>query len=158
MNDLHAWMRDWGVPAAALPDLLRRLGALDTPVSSGKGSESRQQSLIRLAAAREHETILYRNNKGVLPDQRGVPVRFGLANDNPAMSKHIRSADLIGPRKLLITPQHVGMHLGQFASYEVKWEGWHWTGTEHEWSQLRWALIIQAQGGDARFLTSPEQL
>lgn len=146
MNDLHEWMADWGVPAAALPDLLRRLGALDAPLSTGTGSEQRQQGLIRLEAARRG-ILLWRNNVGALLDQRGVPVRYGLANDTKAMNERVKSADLIG-----LAPG------GQFVSLECKHEGWRWRGDAHEQAQLRWALIVQAGGGDARFVTSPDQL
>lgn len=158
MNALYEWMRDWGVPAAALPDLLRRMGANDMPAApQGEGSEDRQQGLIRLAAPRNGMT-LWRNNVGVLPDKRNVPLRFGLANDTPAMNKRTKSADLIGIHTREITPQMVGWHVGQFASIEVKHESWHWRGDAHELAQLNWALIVQAKGGDARFLTSPDQL
>lgn len=146
MNDLMQWMRDWNVPSAALPDLLRRLGAHDVPVSAGGGSEQRQQGLIRLEAAKRG-MLLWRNNVGALLDQRGVPVRYGLANDTKAMNQNIKSADLIG-----IAPG------GQFISLECKHEGWSWTGDAHEQAQLRWALIVQAGGGDARFITRPDQL
>lgn len=161
VNALTQWMLEEGIPvvrhAAAMARLRHLLGAHDTPASTGRGSEARQQGLVRLAAP-SHDTILWRNNVGALLDARGVPIRYGLANDTKEMNQHIKSADLIGERTITITPQHVGSVIGQFASYEVKHESWRWTGDAHEQAQLRWALIVQAGGGDARFITSPDQL
>lgn len=56
---------------------------------------------------------LFRNNTGVLPDHRGVPVRFGLATG---------SSDLIGWVPVTITADMVGQTLAVFASVEVKAE------------------------------------
>lgn len=157
MNALYDWAARWGLPPQAVPDLLQRLGAWEVPASAAKGSEARVQSEVRLRA-REHGELLWRNNKGVLPDARGVPVRFGLANDSPEIGSRIRSADLVGLRRLVVSPAMVGMALGQFASRECKPPGWQYRGTEHEEAQLRFALIVQAQGGDARFITDAGQL
>lgn len=158
MNELQEWMAAWGVPAAALPDLLQRMGVVLVPPPAGRdGSETRVQGLVRLAAHR-HDEILWRNNVGVLDDKRGVPVRFGLCNDSAAVNKRIKSADLIGSRRRRITAADVGAIIGQFTSRECKREGWVWCGDDHEQAQLRWALIVQAWGGDARFVTDPEQL
>ncbi len=161
MNALTQWMLELGIPAtqhaAAMVRLRHLLGACDIPASTGRGSEARQQGLVRLAAPRV-DTLLWRNNVGALLDARGVPIRYGLANDTKEMNRHIKSADLIGERTITIRPEHIGLQFGQFASYEVKHESWKWTGDAHEWAQLRWALIVQAGGGDARFLTSPDQL
>lgn len=157
MNDLHTWAADWHIPPAAIPDLMRRLGATSAPPAPGRGSESKVQSEVRLAAPR-HDLLLWRNNVGALLDQRGVPVRYGLCNDSAALNARIKSADLIGLRKRLVTPEMVGSHIGQFTSLECKAEGWRWTGDDHEQAQLRWALIVLGAGGDARFVTSASQI
>lgn len=120
-------------------------------------NEATAQALVRLEAARRG-WVLYRNNVGVLPDARGVPVRFGLANDSAAVNANVKSADLIGIRPVLITPDMVGKTIGQFVSREVKAPGWRFTGTERELAQLRWIELVLRYGGDASFCTGPDGL
>lgn len=154
---LDEWASRWGVPAAAVFDLRMRLGTADLPAltDGGRtGSESRQQQLVRLDAA-QHGVWLTRNNVGALLDDRGVPVRYGLANETSAMNKVIKSGDLIGIRPVLIGPQHIGMTIGQFVSREVKHETWQWKGDKHELAQQAWANFVIAKGGDACFCTGP---
>lgn len=120
-------------------------------------TEAAIQTLVRLEASRKG-LVLWRNNVGVLTDERGVPVRFGLANDSAAVNRNIKSADLIGIRPLLITPEHVGHTIGQFVSREVKAAGWRYTGTPREAAQLRWAELVLGLGGDAAFATGEGSL
>lgn len=115
-------------------------------------SEAAVQVAVRLEAARKG-VALWRNNVGVLLDRRGVPVRYGLANDSSAVNANFKSADLIGIRPVLITPAHLGLTIGQFVSREVKAEGWRYTGDEREVAQLRWAELVLSLGGDAAFCT-----
>ena len=115
-------------------------------------NEATVQALERLAAAKRGD-ILFRNNVGVLLDQRGVPVRFGLANDSAAVNEHVKSADLIGIKRVVVTPEMVGQTLGVFYSREVKAEGWRFTGTPREVAQLRWIELVTKYGGDAAFTT-----
>ena len=116
-------------------------------------SESAAQVLVRLEAARKGVT-LWRNNVGVLLDKRGVPVRYGLANDSSAVNSQFKSADLIGIRPLLITPAHVGLVVGQFVSREIKAPGWRFSPNDpREAAQLRWAELVLSLGGDAAFAT-----
>ncbi len=154
---LDAWASKWGVSPAALFDLRVRLGIDSLPLlqnNSKEGSESRQQSLVRLDAA-ERGVWLTRNNVGALLDTRGVPVRYGLANESKAQNEVIKSADLIGIKPLLIGPQHVGQVIGQFVSRECKHEGWKYTGDKREVAQLAWATFILSKGGDAAFCSGP---
>lgn len=120
-------------------------------------NESTIQALVRLEAA-ARGLALWRNNVGALPDPRGVPVRFGLANDSAAVNANVKSADLIGIRPVLITPDMVGRTIGQFLSREVKAPGWVYRGTARELAQLRWIEIVTAHGGDAAFCTGPGSL
>lgn len=157
--NLEEWATDWKVPAAAVADLRRRMGigteaAPQLKVDGKPGSESRQQSLVRLDAA-ENRVWLTRNNVGVLIDKTGRPVRFGLANESKEQNEAVKSADLIGIRAVLIGPQHFGKVIGQLVSREVKHEGWVYTGDEHEVAQLAWANFILSKGGDAAFCTGP---
>jgi hypothetical protein len=151
--NLVTWALKWGVSAAALADLHREMG-LDGAGSIPEGvrgkSEAAAQAAVRLEAAQKGVRV-WRNNVGALTDDRGVPVRYGLANDSAAMNKVIKSADLIGIRPVLITPAHVGQMIGQFVSREMKAPGWKYTGTDREQAQHRWALLVASVGGDASF-------
>jgi hypothetical protein len=157
---LDDWAIRWGVPYVALCDLRMRLGQTDEVVVAamptedalryGKMSESAVQSKVRIEAS--HKGLrLWRNNVGVLKDDTGRPVRYGLGNDSPQSNKLLKSGDLIGIRPVLVAPQHLGRTLGQFVSREVKESGWHYTHTEREQAQQRWIDVIVALGGDAAF-------
>lgn len=150
-------IRDWAmrhcITNAALLELSQIMGTVGGHFAPKVGeSESAVMAAVRLEAASKG-VRLFRNNVGVLPDQRGVPVRFGLANESPAVNKVCKSADLIGWRPVAIGPQHVGTTLAQFVSRECKVPGWHYTGTEREQAQLAWASLVVASGGDACFAT-----
>lgn len=157
------WAAQWGVPMAAVEDLERRVGLFGTQLSdemraaSAGKSEAWAQSAVRLEAAQKG-LQMFRNNVGALKDERGVPVRYGLANDSAAVNAKIKSADLIAIRPVLILPEHVGRTIGQFVSREMKPPGWHYTGTGREPAQLNWANLINAKGGDAAFATGPGSL
>ena len=115
-------------------------------------SESYVQSIVRLEAARKG-VRLFRNNVGALIDSRGVPVRYGLANDSKAANEAMKSADLIGWRSLIIESHMVGRCIAQFVSRECKHVGWQYHGDERERAQLAWAQLVAAGGGDAAFCT-----
>lgn len=155
--NLAEWAARWNVSPAALFDLQMRLGVAVLPrldAATAPGSESRQQQLIRLDAA-EKGVWLTRNNVGAFLDKRDIPVRFGLCNESKEMNRVVKSADLIGIKTILITPQHVGHHIGQFACREVKKESWQWSGDDHENAQLNFAKLVLSKGGDAGFATGP---
>lgn len=154
---LDAWAIKWGIPAAAVLDLRMQMGvAYVEPVAvEGKpGSESHQQGLARLYAA-DSGVWLTRNNVGALQDDRGVPVRYGLANESKDQNKAVKSADLIGIRPILIGPHHVGQVIGQFVSVEMKHAGWNYKGDAHEVAQLAWLNFVLSKGGFACFATGP---
>ena len=73
-------------------------------------TEQALQQRILLALGRG-ATRLWRNNTGMLRDQQGRPVRFGLCEG---------SADLIGYHSVTITPDMVGQRLAVFTAVEVK--------------------------------------
>lgn len=114
---------------------------------------------------REHFSLqgtrLWRNNVGVLPDKRGIPVRYGLANDTRQMNDGLKSADLIGWTPRLITPDMVGDVIAQMTSIEVKPDGWVFprptdkAAYAHAMAQLRWAQMIREEGGIAGFMIDP---
>jgi len=115
-------------------------------------SEQSIQQHIRLTCSRG-PVRLYRNNCGVLQDRRGVPVRYGLANESKQVNEVMKSADLIGWRPLQIEQHHVGQCVAVFVSRECKKVGWQYTGDAHELAQLAWAQLVTASGGDAAFCT-----
>lgn len=150
--NLETWAIQWGVPYAALADLRERLrlnGADYMPEKAG-ASEAAVQAAVRLEASRKG-VYLWRNNVGALKDERGVMVRYGLANTSAGENKILKSADLIGVRPVLIGPQHVGHTIGQFVSREVKEKGWRYSATPREEAQLAWANLVLSVGGDASF-------
>lgn len=109
-------------------------------------AESTLQAAIRATAAR-HGVYLWRNNSGVLQDERGVPVRFGLGNDSPRLNAVLKSSDLIG-----IAPG------GRFVAIECKAPGWRGVRTDRERAQLAFIDLVRANGGIAGFVTSVAEL
>ena len=75
-------------------------------------AETDLQQRIRLALGTHPELRIFRNQVGSLPDPRtGRLVQFGLARG---------SADLIGWRTLVVTPEMVGQRIAVFTSLEIK--------------------------------------
>ena len=97
-------------------------------------SEQRIQQEIRLAIS-HGDTKVFRNNTGTLRDQNGRPVQFGLCKG---------SADLIGWKRVTITPEMVGTQVAVFTSIEVKTA----TGRLRP-EQQQWLDAVQAAGGIA---------
>lgn len=154
---LDQWAARWGVSHAALTDLRDGLLGLDYQglVPCSAMSETAVQAQLRLEAARRGAR-LWRNNVGALLDDRGIPVRYGLANDSKAVNEVIKSGDLIGIRPIRIEAHHVGHTVGQFVSREAKEGSWKFSGTPREVAQLNWANLINSLGGDARFSSTPD--
>lgn len=150
--ELHDWARRHNVSPAAFAELAGLLGC-NVSATVGDGSESRVQSRVRLEApARGFR--LFRNNVGVLRNEDGRPVRYGLANDSPAVNKRLKSSDLIGWRRVAVGDQVVA----QFVALECKPADWRYRGDEHEEAQHRWLSLVAADGGYAKFITDPGQL
>jgi len=151
---LHDWALRHGVGIHAFNELLLLMGTAGIEPLAVKGDkpEAVVQNAVRIDASNEG-WYMCRNNVGVLKDKHGRPVRYGLANDTPSMNKVLKSGDLIGIKPVLITPQHVGQTIGQFASLECKEAGWRYTATEHEKAQQSWIKLILSRGGYAKFTT-----
>ena len=115
-------------------------------------SEADVQAHIRLAVSKMGWTI-WRNNVGVLKDARGVPVRYGLANDSARVNAVFKSADLIGIRPLIITQEMVGKTVGQFVSIECKAENWTPGKDKHQFAQANWRDKVRLLGGYAIIAT-----
>lgn len=157
---INEWAKQWNIPQAAVDDLLLRTGRNVGPtnVKEPGASESRIQSQCRLKAE-DDGNFLHRNNVGALKDIRGVPVRFGLLNDSKEINKIIKSADLIGGRRVLITPKMVGHVILQYYSVECKEANWCYDPNDpHTAAQARWADFINSRGGYAVFATTPDNI
>lgn len=127
---------------------------------SATHSESNVQARTRLKAVTKRWR-LWRNNRGAGKLDSGSYVRFGLANDSKGLGDVLKSGDLIGWRPVLITQDMVGKVLAQFVSVENKHEGWKMpanTMDEELLAQIRWADLVNKEGGYAVFITDPEQL
>lgn len=114
---------------------------LKVSVSQRLASEQQIQQEIRLACS-TGDTRLFRNNTGTLRDQNGRPVQFGLCKG---------SADLIGWKRVTITPEMVGTTHAVFLSIEVKTA----TGRLRP-EQQQWLDAVQAAGGIAGVARSVE--
>ena len=96
--------------------------------------ETTLQQQIRLALGTNPDVRAFRNQCGALPDPRtGRLVTFGLAKG---------SADLIGWRTVVVTPEMVGTRLAVFLSIEVKTA----TGRVNP-AQQAWLSVVQGAGG-----------
>lgn len=95
--------------------------------------------------------ILWRNNVGCLIDRNGRPIRYGLNNTSKKANDEYKSSDLIGIRKITITPEMVGKTMGVFMAREVKRQGWKYKGSEAEKAQKRYIDLVNEMGGDACF-------
>lgn len=154
MTTLTAWAGRWGVPYAALAELKQMMAmdagpAIAAPLP-GEASEGAVQARVRLEAAQKG-VFLWRNQSGAMQNETGRLVRFGLCNDSKAMNEHIKSADLVGIRPVVITSRHVGHTIGQFVAREVKEAGWTYSATKREEAQLRFLHLVLSAGGDAAF-------
>lgn len=150
---LEEWASQWGVPAAALEALRKSYVMEFYPSGNRQGlSEAAIQNQYRFKTAQEG-AVLWRNNVGALLDSRGIPVRYGLANESKKMNETWKSGDLIGIRPITITQAMVGTTIGQFVSAEVKAQGWTFSGTKHEIAQQNWIDLVRGMGGEANFVT-----
>jgi hypothetical protein len=153
-SKINQWAIRWAIPHMALVELQQAIGldpVCDVTATADPHTEAYVQSLVRLEAGGAG-VKLWRNNVGVLNNEIGRPVRYGLGNDSPALNKKLKSGDLIGWRPILITPAHIGHKIAQFVSRECKKPSWIYTGTEREIAQLRWIQAVVADGGDAKFV------
>lgn len=108
-------------------------------------TETDVQNLTRLAV-QAAGGVAWRNNRGALPDERGIPVRFGLANDSSQLDRTFKTGDLVG-----IGPG------GLFVMWECKPPGWRWRGTDREVAQWNAIKYVRERGGRAGFVTHPDE-
>lgn len=154
---LNDWVSRW-VPlenrAAAMIDLQKSILPPELALPSGLTSEAGAQVAVRLEASKRG-ILNFRNNTGALADESGRFVRFGLANDTPAMNRQIKMGDLIGCAPHVVTLADVGKLHGIFWMREVKKPGWKWprTPSYREQAQRRAIELVLSRGGDAAFTT-----
>jgi len=154
---IYNWALRHGVSFAALDelkDIFGMHGGHSMPAgTTGTGtSENAVGALVRLEASRKGVRI-WRNNVGVLRDETGRPVRYGLANESKQLNEVLKSSDYIGWRSVLIEQRHVGQTFAKFVARETKAPGWHYTGSEREVAQLNFLTLVASAGGDACFAT-----
>lgn len=132
-------------------------------------SETANQNHIR-RVLHDRGDRLYRNNRGVLKNENGTPVRYGLANGSREEAEALKTGDLIGWETVLITPDMVGQCFARFKSVEVKPTGWKppgpgpikdardkLTAYGHYVGQKAWADLVNDEGGVAGFMIDPEE-
>ena len=96
--------------------------------------ESNIQKMVMLAISEIGSTV-WRNNTGVLKNEAGIPVRFGLC---------VGSSDLIGITPVTVTEDMVGKKVGVFTAVEVKTK----TGRVSP-DQQRFLAAVRRAGGIA---------
>ena len=118
--------------------------------------EAATSSHIRLASP-HHNCELWRNNVGVAEDMRGVPVRYGLANESRQQNLQIKSSDFIGITTITITADMVGQQIGVFTAVETKKSNWKFLQScKRSVAQKVFHDIVKNAGGFAGFATCVE--
>ncbi len=91
---------------------------------------------------------LFRNNVGMLFNDRGTPVNYGLQKG---------SHDLIGITSITITPEMIGRTIGVFTSIEMKKTGWkppkptNKKAFQKHYEQVSWMNFVKKFGGISYF-------
>ena len=152
--NFQEWAARWQLPAQALDELADVLNSPEQAAPQVGVSESATSAAVRLEASARGVT-LWRNNVGVLKNEAGRPVRYGLANDSPQINRVFKSSDLIGVRPRIILAADVGRTFGQFVARECKHAGWPGPNPndKHEQAQLAFLRFVVSRGGDAAFCT-----
>ena len=155
--DLTRWAIRHHVGMDAIAELRAMLTTGATSEAGSNGSEARVASAVTLEAGRRGDIVLWRNNVGACKTDDGRMIRYGLANVSKAMNERIKSADLIGVYRRIITQDDVGRVIGQFLSVETKREGWKPSNSQRDTAQAAWASGVVAWGGVALIHASSSQ-
>lgn len=156
--NLIDWAARHHVSLQALAELQQAFGhcpELANEVREGD-AENLVQQRIRLAAPALGYS-LHRNNVGAMKDERGIPVRYGLANDTAALNKVVKSSDLIGWKsEIWLHPETFQpTKIARFVAIECKaatWPGYN-ADNAHERAQQRWLELVVSAGGIGAFTT-----
>lgn len=157
LSTFQDWMLKYPQAASELMTLITQPLTINDPRVLGTSEASAQQK-VRFDVAKQGG-FSFRNNNGATPykckhcGEKQRPVRYGLANESPQMNKKIKSSDLILIIPRRITPDMVGLTIGQFGSVEAKNKKWQFKNDEHESAQAAWLTLVKSLGGFARFST-----
>ena len=154
MTDLTAWATRWHIPTEALRELFALSESSHSDTARGEADVLKQCQMAAPAAGMR----LWRNNTGAGKLDNGSFVRWGLCNESERMNRVVKSSDLIGIRREVITSEHVGQTVGRFVAIETKAPGWHYSGTEREAAQAAFLTLVKSFGGIGEFVTDAGQL
>lgn len=107
-------------------------------------TEAQVQADVMRACGSHPDVRLFRNSVGGAKLADGRFLRYGLTPG---------SADLIGWRSIVITPEMVGMRVAVMASLEIKRPGRAYVRPE----QVNWQRVVSAAGGMAGIVSSSEE-
>jgi hypothetical protein len=117
-------------------------------------TESEIQQLVQIEGPK-WGCKLERNNSGAFEDKTGRHVRFGLGNVSKKHSDQMKSADLVGFKQIVVTPEMVGKTIAVITGIEMKTPGWKFNPKDaHERAQFNWLQWISNHGGFAGFAQS----
>jgi hypothetical protein len=117
--------------------------------------ESRASQEVKLRASSQWQCKLFRNNSGMLYNQDGVPVRYGLGNISRKFNSQVKSSDEIGWTPVLITTDMVGKTMAVFTAFENKTMKFKirdsYRDGSREAAQLKFINIVKQAHGIAGF-------
>lgn len=117
-------------------------------------TENELKSWLILNAVQQYDSLLFRNNSGVLKNEHGIPIRFGLGNTSPEINSIFKSSDEIGITSVLCS---CGKRYGVFTAIELKKPGWKIRNSDKTaMGQLNFINKIRAKNGIAGFIQSEE--
>jgi len=155
---LYQWAARHNISPLAMSDLLQTLGIDTDPTPTAThaplASEAAVQQQRMLQAAREGGR-LWRNNSGACTDETGRLIRYGLGNTSAKLNKVMKSSDLIGITRVVVTPRMVGHVVGIFTAEEIKAPNWKYRESDDRArAQLAFINLVISLGGIGRFVTS----
>lgn len=155
MRDIFQWAARHGLSNAALAELTAILdpSVMERAPAGDMKTEAGVQTSISIEAP-NIAGAMWRNNSGVLMDERGIPVRFGLGNTSKKLNERWKSSDLIGITPVRITEAMVGRVVGVFTAAEVKEPGWKKPRNARERGQEAFIQTVRSKGGIAGFVQS----
>ena len=119
--------------------------------------EAKSSQEVKLRAS-QWGCKLFRNNSGMLYNNEGVPVRYGLGNVSAKFNKQVKSSDEIGWTPVLITQEMVGKTIPVFTAFENKTPKFNirvaYPEGSREAAQLKFINIVRDAGGIAGFTRS----
>lgn len=157
MSILSDWARRHAVGPQAMFELYELMGFTPEVPEVCKGKdESYVQSFLRLQGPPLGYNLA-RNNRGALPNEKGVPIRFGLWNDTAALDKVCKSGDLIGYQSGWFRDYETAepVKVAVFSMVECKratWRGFN-PDDPREAAQQRCISMVLTAGGIATFST-----